>query len=148
MDSYHEVNELMQKHQAMLETNNLHVIYIQRQRLLEFGDQEAKIQTVLDLQEFLVENLLVLVRIYEFSKEYFWLRVDWENLNEFFIEYLRFFINQLLDFMVVYVFQQARYSDTKEQIIAISEFELNLILHYVWLIYFELLMLKICFQSL
>ena len=59
MDANDEVNELMQKHQAMLEADNLHVADIQWQSLPELRDQKAKVQTILDLISMAIENLLV-----------------------------------------------------------------------------------------
>ena len=106
----------------MLESYNLNMVYIKWQGLPEFGDQKAKVQTILDLIDLMLIEFMLVFIVYKFTEENLRLRVNREYLNEFFVKNLRFFINQLLDILVVNIFQKARYSDAEEQIIPISEF--------------------------
>ena len=49
VNTYDEVNKLVQKHEPVFEPNDLHVVDVQRKRLPELWDEISKVETVLYL---------------------------------------------------------------------------------------------------
>lgn len=80
VDPEHEIDELVQQHEAMLKANIVaQIVQVQRQRFLEFRNQETEIQTVLDLRlrsylGVVQHRVFVLLVANLFPEEHLWLR--------------------------------------------------------------------------